>query len=122
MSLWQRFLALFRRKPDLATPRFKHQCASGLIYAEKVTKKKPLQPVEWVAVRGTYKKLDGRWYHSGAGARTQFLPERIRIVVYVGPDSEQAQDVFNHDAGHACLGNVGHPAKWRKYFANWVDT
>jgi hypothetical protein len=123
MSLFQRFLNLFRRKgPKYVKPTglMRSRTDHAISYAQRVTGLKLPCPVEWLWMRGEYVR-DGIWYHSGAGARCQFLPKTTRIVVYCGPHGEQSQEVYNHEAGHAVLRVHGHPAKYRAVFMNWVD-
>jgi hypothetical protein len=121
MNLWQRIVSIFRRPARVKVTRaMEAQARVAMEYAERAVNMNMPCPAEWHWVRGEYER-DGIWYHSGAGARCQFLPRSTRIVVYCGPHGEQSQEVYNHEAGHAVLRVHGHPAKYKKHFKNWVD-
>lgn len=96
------------------------QTRAAMAYAERVIGRPTPVPVEWHLRPGQYER-DGIWYHTGAGARSQYFAARTRIVVYVGPDGRQHQDVYNHEAAHAILREPYHDPRWRRHFKHWND-
>jgi hypothetical protein len=93
---------------------------AAMAYAERVIGRSAPVRVEWRTFPAQYER-DGIWYHTGAAGRSQFFNDRTRIVVYVGPEGQQDQRVYNHEAGHAVLREPRHDPKWKRYFLNWVD-
>lgn len=81
--------------------------ANAMNYARSLLRTTEPVPVRWYTKRGTHKSGDGMWcYRSSwgghwAGGQTQFLDGYTRVVVYTGPDGEQLDVVWPHEAVHA---------------------
>lgn len=65
-------------------------------------------PVRWHTLAGeTFYSKDGMWCRKtstggyDAGGQTQYLDGYTRVIVYVGPDGQQPQYVWRHEAVHA---------------------
>lgn len=106
---------------EYSKPLNNDQTRAAMAYAQRVIGRPAPKPVEWRQVPAEYERY-GIWYHTKAAGRTQFIGDKTRIVIYVGPQGQQDQRVYNHEAGHAVLREPRHDPRWKKYFRNWVDT
>jgi hypothetical protein len=96
------------------------QTRAAMAYAERVMGRPAPVRVEW-HLRPANRESNGKWFRGDTGGITQLFPDHSRIVIYVGPQGQQHQDIYNHEAGHAVDRQPGHDPKWKRYFYNWVD-
>lgn len=96
---------------------------SAMTYARNLLKTVEPVPVEWWKMPGTDKSGEGMWCRKGvetgrmAGARTQYMPNKTKIIIYTDPKTGErtlTEITHPHEAIHAVGKNIikpNHPEK-----------
>jgi len=100
----------------------------AMSYAREETGRVERIPARWFTMPGHAQDMEGWWYIRDAAGqpdacgKCQDNGDHFRVIIYVGPDGQQHQAVFRHEAGHTMQTKTekGHePKSWSKHFERW---